>query len=344
MKGNLLAVPMLAVAVLAVPVLALILATAAPASPEAGSTPFSPEALLAADAPWAAVQAVAGTSFWPEPPAFDSIVDEEDPQPLTAVSQSYDELGGSAKITTQALRLREPRDQPRVPPVERDRGRANRRALPVGRRAALLLHDEARRRHAVHPHVLRARPGGSVDPGQRSALEPRADRAAGRPDRPADPGSARRATRGARDRGAGVPHAALEERGSRADPRHRLAAARGMGDDRAQGLAPVDPRRARPVREHGDPVSPLPTQGSRTDVLETTLFTFPTIAAAQAWIAPFSAGVKSHPADMLAAGATGSAFRVPARARQLRAPVRRRAPRRGRLLLGALCRESLALV
>jgi hypothetical protein len=60
---------------------------------------FSSEALLNAGIPWPTVQAVAGKGFCPELPAFNSIVDQEDPQPLTAVTQRLRRpLGGGEDL------------------------------------------------------------------------------------------------------------------------------------------------------------------------------------------------------------------------------------------------------
>ena len=65
----------------ALALLALAIATTAPAATTAGTPRFTADALLVADVPWTTVQQVAGKSFWPELPAFNTTIDEEEPQP-----------------------------------------------------------------------------------------------------------------------------------------------------------------------------------------------------------------------------------------------------------------------
>jgi hypothetical protein len=57
------------------------------------------EALLAAEVPAKAVQAVAGGYWWPEPPAFDTVVFQSDPQPKLTTGVTFEQLGGDATIT-----------------------------------------------------------------------------------------------------------------------------------------------------------------------------------------------------------------------------------------------------
>src|SRR5579862_82725 len=85
----------------ALALLALTIATAAPAATTAGTPRFSGEALLTANVPWSTVQQVAGKTFWPELPAFNTTIDEEEPQPLAAVSQVFDDIKGKTTITTR---------------------------------------------------------------------------------------------------------------------------------------------------------------------------------------------------------------------------------------------------
>ncbi len=94
MKGTLLAMALLAMALL---VLASNAGGAAGARRAAATPRVGPGTLLAADIPWSTVQAVAGDSYWPELPGFNTIVDQEDPQPLTAVSQATGTLAATRR-------------------------------------------------------------------------------------------------------------------------------------------------------------------------------------------------------------------------------------------------------
>src|SRR4051794_38039541 len=93
-------------------VLALLLLALATGSAGAApaAAPPTAEALLAADVPWATVQQVAGKSWWPEPPSFDTVVFQDAPMPAAAVTQTFVDTSGGGRITTSLYAYRSPGD------------------------------------------------------------------------------------------------------------------------------------------------------------------------------------------------------------------------------------------
>src|SRR5207248_2714642 len=64
------------------------------------------EALLAADVSPKSVQQVAGGNWWPQPPAFDTVVFQSDPQPRLTTGLTYVQLGGDSTITATLYAFR----------------------------------------------------------------------------------------------------------------------------------------------------------------------------------------------------------------------------------------------
>src|SRR5215211_7192319 len=85
--------------------LVLSLATGSAGAAPAAAPPGA-EALLAADVPWSTVQQVAGKSWWPEAPSFDTVVYQDDPMPAAAVTQTFVDTrgGGESRTTLYAYR------------------------------------------------------------------------------------------------------------------------------------------------------------------------------------------------------------------------------------------------
>ena len=324
----------------ALALLALTIATAAPAATTAGTPRFTGEALLAANVPWATVQQVAGKSFWPELPAFNTTIDEEEPQPLAAVSQVFDEIKGKTTITTRLYAYPSAGDQPRVPAVRGDRpGSIDQDSPAVGDQhfyyvTSLTSGVHSTRLYFVHKQIgVEIQVDGAL--WSRSKIAALADPIdqrlgqllAGTLKTPPIPAAqlAHLPTRGLPGPVLGtamVPAEAwanMSHNGSMSAIRSKLV---------ATGNATFPFRR-------------YLRQGSRTDVVEVALLTFPTAAAALAWNQPFSAGVKAHPAGRARRRSDGQPFRVPVRARQLRAAVRLGPLRRRRVLLRAVRRRCV---
>jgi hypothetical protein len=302
--------------ILALALLALALAAGGASGASKPTKPgvprFSPESLLAADVPSSTVQAVAGRGFWPELPAFNSIVDQEDPQPLTAVSQSYDALGGSGKIITRLyafanreIALQYLQSQALVV------GTIDQKSPAIGDQhfyfpTTLADGTPSTRFHFIHGQIgveiqvngvawSRARIAQLATPlderiGQLLAGKLRA------PVMPAQ-------------------QLALLP-GGQAAPGPVLGTASIPAEAWATAVHKGSPRSIRnQLVEDGDATIPFRRylrQGSGSDVIEITLFSFSSPGAASRWFAPFDAGVKRHPEDALDAGATGvrSAFRL----------------------------------
>lgn len=301
MKGTMPALAALAVA---------LSAAGASAAPQAAPR-VSPEALLAADVPWSTVQAVGGESYWPELPAFNSIVDQEDPQPLTAVAQTYEQIGGSSTIVTRlyayasselALEFLQSNaivveqiDQQR--PVVGDRHFYFVTKLSDGSPSTRLFFIEGRIGVEIQVDSAlwsRSKIAGLADPIDRQLRQ----LLAGTFRAPAIPAAQLALLPAA----TAAPGPVL---GTASIPAAAWATVSHNGSPRAirDGLV-----------RNGDATLPFRRylrRGSNRDVIEVTLFSFPSAGAARSWFATFAAGVKQHPADMLDPGATGalSAFR-----------------------------------
>jgi len=86
--------------------LLLLLPAGAAAATRSAPTPLTAEALLAADVPAATVQQVAGGDWWPNPPAFDTVVFQSDPQPKITSGVTFEQLGGNSTIATALYAFR----------------------------------------------------------------------------------------------------------------------------------------------------------------------------------------------------------------------------------------------
>ena len=159
------------------------------------------------------------------------------------------------------LRLCELRDQPGVPPVERDRAGADRPGVSRGRRPPLLLRDPATGRAHVDALLLHPRGDRRDRSDHRRGLEQRADREARGPDRRANPEAAGRAAAPGRRPGRATGAPPGERLGTRSRPRHCVSPGRGLGDGRPQGLPAHDPGQPGAERERDVPVPPLPAPG-----------------------------------------------------------------------------------
>ena len=324
----------------ALALLALTIATAAPAATTAGTPRFTGEALLAANVPWATVQQVAGKSFWPELPAFNTTIDEEEPQPLAAVSQVFDDIKGKTTITTRLYAYPSPEisleflQSAAIVP-----GSIDQDSPAVGDQhfyyvTSLTSGVHSTRLYFVHKQIgVEIQVDGAL--WSRSKIAALADPIdqrlgqllAGTLKAPPIPAAqlAHLPTRGLPGPVLGtaiVPAEAwanMSHNGSTSAIRSKLV---------ATGNATFPFRR-------------YLRQGSRTDVVEVALLTFPTAAAALAWNQPFSAGVKAHPPGRARRRRDRQPFRVPVRARQLRAAVRLGPLRRRRVLLRAVRRRRV---
>jgi hypothetical protein len=79
--------------------LVLLVSAGSAAATRLAPTPLTAEALLAADVPEQTVRQVAGGNWWPNPPAFDTVVFQSDPQPKLTTGVTFEQLGGDATIT-----------------------------------------------------------------------------------------------------------------------------------------------------------------------------------------------------------------------------------------------------
>jgi hypothetical protein len=279
---------------------------------QAAATPrVGPGTLLAAAVPWSTVQAVAGESYWPELPGFNTIVDQEDPQPLTAVSQTYRDISGNAEILTRLYAFasselslqflqssaivieRIDQDSPAIG----DEHFYYVTTLPDGRTSTRFFFI----RGAIGATIQIVGAGWSRDRIARLAgpIDERIQKLlAGQLPSEVVPGA---------------QLARLPASGSA--PGRVLGTASLPAEAWATVVHKGSPRTIRNnLVRSGNATFPFRRylrQGSATDVLEVTVFSFGNTGAAQAWFAPFAAGVSKHPADALNPGATGdkSAFR-----------------------------------
>ncbi len=297
---------------LALAMLALTLDAAGASAEPAGVVRIAPEALLAADVPWPTVQAVAGKSFWPELPGFNSIVEQDDPQPRTAVSQTYDQVGGTSQIATHLYAYANAEIsleflQSNAIVVER----IDQENPAVGDQRFYFVTTLADGTPSTRLFFIRDRIGVEI---QVDGATWSRDRMA-RLGRPID--QRIQELLAGRLRAPAVP--ALQV--SRLPP---ASAAPGplLGTTMvpAEAWATVVHKGApRTIRDglvrSGNATIPFRRylrRGSSTEVIEVALFSFRSTGAARSWFAPFAAGVRRHPADALDAGSTGSlsAFRL----------------------------------
>jgi hypothetical protein len=90
--------------------LVLLVSAGSAAATRLAATPLTAEALLAANVPGETIDVVAGGTWWPQLPAFDSIVYRADPQPDTAVGLTFEQVGGEATVTSTLYAFRSSRD------------------------------------------------------------------------------------------------------------------------------------------------------------------------------------------------------------------------------------------
>jgi hypothetical protein len=272
--------------------LALLVSAGSAAATRLAPTPLTAEALLAADVPEQTVQKVAGGNWWPNPPAFDTVVFQSDPQPKLTSGVTFEQVGGHSTIVTTLYAFRSADQSLKFllyaelvgPPVdEKNPTVGDRRAyytttLPDGRPATRLFFTRGRVGVAIEVNGeswSAARVAGiaqPIDAGVRGLLD----------------GSLRPPS---------IPAAQLA-----------LMPAPAAAPGPLLGTAPISQRAWATVDRDGTPgqirdrlaqrgatllFRRYLRQGSPTDVIETTLFTFPGAGAATAWFAPFGAGVRA---------------------------------------------------
>jgi len=283
--------------------LALLLSAGSATATRSAATPLTAEALLAATVPPETMQEVAGGSWWPNPPAFDTVVFQSDPQPKITTGVTFEELGGDSTIVTTLYAFRSNEQSLHFllyaelvgPPVdERNPMVGDRRAffhttLPDGRPATRLYFTRGRVGVAIEVNGQSwsagkiARIAGPIDHGVEGLL-------AGKLEPPRIPAGdlARLPAPGA------APGPLL---GTATLPLEAWATVDRDGTPRQirDGLA----RRGAKLLFRR-----YLRRGSPTDVVETTLFAFPSAGAASGWLRPFVAGVESRP-GALPAGDTG---------------------------------------
>ena len=316
-------------------------AAGASAAPQAAPR-VSPEALLAADVPWSTVQAVGGESYWPELPAFNSIVDQEDPQPLTAVAQTYEQIGGSSTIVTRlyayasselALEFLQSNaivveqiDQQR--PVVGDRHFYFVTKLSDGSPSTRLFFIEGRIGVEIQVDSAlwsRSKIAGLADPIDRQLRQ----LLAGTFRAPAIPAAQLALLPAA----TAAPGPVL---GTASIPAAAWATVSHNGSPRAirDGLV-----------RNGDATLPFRRylrRGSNRDVIEVTLFCVPERGGRPELVCDLRSRGEAASRRHARSGRHGRPVGLPLGARQLRAPVRRRPLCRRRLLLGAVCRRPVA--
>jgi hypothetical protein len=287
----------------AVLALALLAAAGSASATRLAPTPLTAEALLAANVTEKTVDAVGGGTWWPQLPAFDSIVYRANPQPDTAAGVTFEQLGGDTTITATLYEFRSAHDayvfllygELVGPVVDQARPAVGERhgyyhatlanGKPVTRLyftrgrvgVAIMVNGQTwnqRRVGAIAKPIddnLRALASGTLRP---PAIP--ADQLSHMPTEPLAPGPV-------------LGTAVIgDEAWATVD---RDGTSRQVRDGLAKRGAKLLFRRY--LREH-----------SITDAIEATLFTFPTAAAANGWFAPFGAGVRKSKSS-LDAGNTG---------------------------------------
>ena len=289
--------------------LVLLVAAGSAAATPLAPTPLTAEALLAADVSAATVKQVAGGNWWPEPPAFDTVVFQSDPQPKLTTGVTFEQLGGDAGVTTTLYAFRSPAQSVRFLLYAELVGPAVDEQNPaVGERRAYYMTTLPSGAPATRLYFTRGRVGVSIEVKGQGWSAAKIGAIA----KPIDAGIQGLLS----GKLAPPPIAAADLARMPAD-----AAAPGP----LLGTATISPetwatvdRDAAPIRVRDGLVKRgakllfrrYLRHGSPTDVIETTLFTFPTAASAESWFAPFGAGVKSGKGS-LDPGSTGarSAYR-----------------------------------
>jgi hypothetical protein len=292
--------------------LLLLAAGSAGSSVGQGATapPIGSGALLAASVPWPTVQQIAGRDWWPEPPSFDSRVYQDDPQPQTAVTQAYAELGGKGRITVSLYGYGSRESSLLYVSYATLVGEVVDREEPaIGEGHALYRTSLPDKTRVTRFYFFRGRLAAFIQVTGNWSPE-RISRLA----RPID------------DRLSALLAGRL-----RPEPIPAASLARLPGDAAAPGpvlgtaLLPAEAWAM--VVRNGNRVQIRNTlrktgnrtfvfrrylrQGSRREVVEATVFAFPSAGAARSFVAPFQAGVQKNGKTRLDPGRTGSdsAFR-----------------------------------
>jgi hypothetical protein len=289
--------------------LVLLVSAGSAAATRLASTPLNAEALLAANVPEETVDLVAGGSWWPQLPAFDSIVYRADPQPESAAGLTFEQLGGDATITATLYAYRSSHDAYKFllygvlvgPVVDRDKPAVGEQhgyyvtTLPDGKPVTHFFFTRGRVGVAITVNRQRWNPSRIANIAQ--AIDANLKELAAGTLRPT-----------------GLPADQLAHMPPDASAPGPLLGTAKVGDE---AWATVDrdgtPKQVRDgLANRGAKLlfRRYLREGSLTDVIETTLFTFPKAGDAGGWFRPFGAGV-SHSKNALDAGNTGpqSAYR-----------------------------------
>jgi hypothetical protein len=266
-------------------------------------TPLTAEALLAANVPAKIVDTVGGGTWWPQLPSFDSILYRADPQPDIAAGVTFEQLGGSTTITATLYEFRTAHDayvfllygELVGPVVDQDRP-------AVGERHGYYHATLANGNPVTRLYFTRGRVGVAITVNGQTWSQRRIGGIA----TPIDDNL--KALASGTLRPPTTPAEELAHMPSKSIAPGPLLGTAVIGDEAwatvdrdgtslqvRDGLAKRGAKLLfrRYVREQ-----------SITDAVETTLFTFPTPAAAAGWFAPFGAGVKGSKSS-LDSGATG---------------------------------------
>jgi hypothetical protein len=255
-------------------------------------SPLTAEALLAADVQEKTVAAVAGGTWWAEPPAFDSIVYRADPQPQEAVSLTFEQLGGNATIVTTLYAFHSSHEAVLFLLFAELVGPAIDEKQPaIGDRHAFYNSTLADGRPLTRFFFIRGRAGVAISVnGQKWSTSKIAGIA-----RPIDEGL--QALKAGTLRPPVIPAADLGH-----------LPISGAAPGPVLGTASIPHHAWATVDRDGTPQQVrdrLAKRGAKlllrrylrtdsiTDVIETTLFTFPKASDAGAWFAPFGAGVRN---------------------------------------------------
>jgi hypothetical protein len=283
--------------------LVLLVSAGSAAATRLTPTPLTAEALLAANVPEETVDVVAGGAWWPQLPAFDSVVYRADPQPETAAGLTFVQLGGDATITATLYAFRSSHDAYKFllygelvgPVVDRDKP-------AVGDQHGYYVTTLPDGKPVTHFFFTRGRVGVAITVNRQKWNQSRIANVAQAIDANLKELAAGtlRAARLPGDQLAHMPSGTIA-------PGPVLGTAT-VGDE---AWATVDrDGTAQQVRDglqkRGAKLLFRRYQrvGSITDVIETTLFTFPKPADAAGWFAPFGSGV-NHTKNSLDAGNTG---------------------------------------
>jgi len=289
--------------------LVLLLAAGSAGATRLPPTPLTAEALLAADVPAHTVQQVAGRNWWPEPPAFDTVVFQSDPQPKLTTGVTFEQLGGNSTLTATLYAFRSSEQSTKFllyaelvgPPVDEQNP-------VVGERRAYYRTTLPGGAPATRLYFTRGRVGVSIEVNGEGWSAAKIGSIA----RPSDTGIEGLLSGSLRPPAIGTEDLArMPSAGAVPGPLLGTAAIS------VEAWATVD-RDDAPAKVRGDLANRgakllfrrYLRHGSPTDVIETTLFTFPKAASASGWFAPFGAGVTGG-SGSLEPGRTGphSAYR-----------------------------------